>query len=81
MKKKIYSWIDFVFGVSQIGSIIMAAYRFVILMERTTQDTPYDIKELAAPIALWVFIAGVASMIRDKIDYDNYDDEFYDEEE
>lgn len=80
-KKMFYSWFDFILGVGQIGSIIMAIYRFVLLMAYTTRDTPYNIEELAAPIALWFFIAGVVSIIRDKIEYDDFNDELCDEEE
>ncbi len=81
MKNKLYSWIDLILGVGQIGSIIMAVYKFVLLMAYATQDTPCSIEELAAPIAWWFFIAGVVSMIRDKIEYDDFDDELHDEEE
>lgn len=81
MKNKLYSWIDLILGVGQIGSIIMAVYKFVLLMTYATQDTLCSIEELAAPIALWVFIAGVVSMIRDKIEYDDSDYEFYDYKE
>lgn len=81
MKEKLYSWIDLILGVGQIGSIIMAVYKFVLLIEYTARDTSCNFKELTAPIALWVFIAGVVSMIRDKIEYDDSDYEFYDYKE
>ena len=81
MKNKLYSWIDFILGVGQIGSVIMVVYKFVLLIEYTARDTSYNFKELATPIALWAFIAGVASLIREKIDDDDFDDESYDYEE
>lgn len=84
-RKMLYSCFDLILGICQIGSIVMAVYKFITMTVCATNDFAQGAEALFAPIAAWAFIAGCIALVRFKIEdglFDFvYNDECLDDEE
>lgn len=84
-RKMLYSCFDLILGICQIGSIVMAVYKFITMMVCTYDSVALNAEVFIAPIAAWAFIAGCIALVRFKIEdglFDFvYNDECLDDEE
>lgn len=84
-RKMLYSCFDLILGICQIGSIVMAVYKFITMIVCATDDFAQGAEVLFAPIAAWAFIAGCIALVRFKIEDGLFDfvddDEYLDDED